>query len=104
MLLNMYLKEMKDMLRDRRTLLLSIALPILLLTGLTLFYEKLMSDDQEKAYTLAVSHNIKDEVHSLLSQNPNIEVKAFSNPAEAVQEGQAMITKERLDFLQTNYF
>ncbi|MFE4353198.1 hypothetical protein ACFVSS_21985 [Peribacillus butanolivorans] len=38
MFLNMYMKEMKDALRDRRTLILSVLLPILLLTGLTLFY------------------------------------------------------------------
>lgn len=37
MFLNMYVKEMKEALRNRRTLILSVLLPILLLTGLTLF-------------------------------------------------------------------
>ena len=41
MLLKIYFKEMKDSFRDRRTLLLTVLLPIIMMTGLTFFYEKL---------------------------------------------------------------
>ncbi|KEZ53347.1 hypothetical protein [Metabacillus indicus] len=44
MLLNCYLKEMKDCFRDSRTLILTVLLPIILMTGLTLFYERMVSD------------------------------------------------------------
>ncbi|MGW6298298.1 ABC transporter permease [Peribacillus butanolivorans] len=89
MFLNMYVKEMKEALRDRRTLILSVFLPILLLTGLTLFYESLMTTDENETYTLAVDPSFSKDGKALLSDFPQIEVKSFDNPTKAIEEGKA---------------
>ncbi|MGD6902394.1 ABC transporter permease [Bacillus infantis] len=89
MLRNIYIKEMKDILRDRRTLLLSVLLPILLLTGLTLFYEKMMSDDGSETYTLAISDAAGEEALELVSGIPNLKVSGYANPGKAVKDGKA---------------
>ncbi|MGM9955954.1 MAG: ABC transporter permease, partial [Peribacillus sp.] len=89
MFLNMYIKELKEALRDRRTLLLSVFLPILLLTGLTLFYESMMATDEEETHTLAVDPSFTTDAKSLLKDFPQIDVQSFQNPTDAVQDGKA---------------
>ena len=89
MFLNMYIKEMKEALRDRRTLLLSVFLPILLLTGLTLFYESMMSTDEDETHTLAVDPSFSEDGKTLLKEFPQINVQSFENPTDAVQDGEA---------------
>ena len=89
MFLNMYIKELKEALRDRRTLLLSVFLPILLLTGLTLFYESMMATDEEETHTLAVDPSFSTDAKSLLKDFPQIDVQSFKNPTDAVQDGKA---------------
>ena len=46
MLRNIYLKEMKDCFRDRRTLLRTVLFPIVMMTALTLFYDKMLSEGE----------------------------------------------------------
>jgi sodium transport system permease protein len=89
MFLDMYLKEMKEALRDRRTLILSVFLPILLLTGLTLFYESMMTTDENETYTLAVDPSFSKDAKGLLDGFNQMEVKSFDDPIKAVQEGEA---------------
>ena len=89
MFLNMYIKEMKEALRDRRTLLLSVFLPILLLTGLTLFYESMMSTDEDETHTLAVDPSFSEDGKTLLKEFPQIKVQSFENPTDAVKDGDA---------------
>jgi sodium transport system permease protein len=89
MLRKIYLKEMKDSLRDRRTLLLSVFLPMLLMTGLTLFYEKLLSDNTGDTYNLAVHSSLGSEEKSLFNKTKNLKIKEFANPEQAVKDGDA---------------
>ncbi|MFJ7939474.1 ABC transporter permease [Peribacillus sp. NPDC096622] len=89
MFLDMYLKEMKEALRDRRTLILSVFLPILLLTGLTLFYESMMNTDENETYTLAVDPSFSKDAKGLLDGLNQIQVQSFDDPIKAVQEGEA---------------
>ncbi|KOR84617.1 sodium ABC transporter permease [Bacillus sp. FJAT-22058] len=89
MFLDMYLKEMKEALRDRRTLILSVFLPILLLTGLTLFYESMMTTNANETYTLAVDPSFSKDAKGLLGGFNQIEVNSFNDPIKAVQEGEA---------------
>ncbi|MTH55500.1 ABC transporter permease subunit [Bacillus mangrovi] len=88
MFLKIYLKEMKDMLRDQRTLLLGVLVPILVLTGLTLFYEKMMNDSNVNL-TLAVSEELPQEEKALLDGTKNVTVKGFADPEKAVSDGKA---------------
>lgn len=89
MLRNIYLKEMKDSFRDRRTLLLTVFLPIIMMTGLVLFYEKLISDGAEDSFTLAVSSSITTEEETIFAGFENIELIKSTNPEETVENGEA---------------
>lgn len=89
MLRNIYIKEMKDSFRDRRTLLLSVFLPIIMMTGLVLFYEKLGSDGGDDSFTLAVSSTITAEEESIFAALENIELVKSANPEETLEDGDA---------------
>lgn len=89
MLRKIYLKEMKDSFRDRRTLLLTVFFPILMMTGLTFFYESLVSDGDEVEYSLAVHSSINSEEESIVSAFENIRLVSSENPEDAVLEGEA---------------
>lgn len=89
MLLNCYLKEMKDCFRDSRTLILTVLLPIILMTGLTLFYERMVSGGEEDTYTLAVEETINQAEAELFTPLKNVELVKTGNPEEAVKEGDA---------------
>lgn len=89
MLLNIYLKEMKDSFRDRRTLLLTVFLPIIMMTGLTLFYENMVSDGEGEEYKLAVENSITPEVESIFVPFENISLLKSDNPEMTVESGEA---------------
>ncbi|MCM3216579.1 ABC transporter permease [Niallia taxi] len=89
MFLNIYLKELKDSFRDKRTLLLTVFLPIIIMTLLTLFYEKLVSEGEGESYQLAVAANLPEEIRTSLLANSSIELVEEKNPEEALQNGEA---------------
>lgn len=91
MLLKIYLKEMKDCFRDRRTLILTVFLPIIMMTALTLFYEKLVSDGDNETFTLAVSSSITSEEENIFSGFENVEIIKSPAPQEAVENGDAQV-------------
>ncbi len=84
-----FLKEMKDSFRDRRTLVLTVLLPVIMMTGLTLFYENMISGDEEKTYTLAVETDIAPEEEGILSSIENIEMVKVEDIEETLAEGDA---------------
>ncbi|MHC0038047.1 ABC transporter permease [Pseudoneobacillus sp. C159] len=89
MLRNIYKKEMKDSFRDRRTLLLTVLLPIIMMTGLVLFYEKLVSDGTDEVLKLAVSEDFSSADESLFTGMDNIELVKSANPEATLEEGDA---------------
>ncbi|WP_249869558.1 ABC transporter permease [Oceanobacillus saliphilus] len=89
MLRNIYIKEMKDSFRDRRTLLLTVFLPIIMMSVLTIFYESLISTDEGQTFTLAIESSISVEEESLLTDYANIEIVKADDPAAIVREGEA---------------
>lgn len=89
MFLNIYLKELKDCFRDRRTLLLTVLLPIVMMTGLTLFYENMISDEEGKSYKLAVDESFGNEEQAIFAGFENIEIIKATDPEEALKEGKA---------------
>ncbi|MEK5052625.1 ABC transporter permease [Niallia sp. FSL K6-0212] len=89
MLFKLFLKELKDSFRDRRTLLLSVFLPIIMMTGLILFYEKLVSSDEGDTYQLAIPTNINEEMKANLAAYTNIELIDSDNPEKMVKDGDA---------------
>jgi len=90
MLLKIYLKEMKDCFRDSRTLLLTVLLPIIMMTGLTLFYEKMISDGEGETYTLAVENSFDTKHEEIFAGFDTIELVRSANPEETLQDGEAV--------------
>ncbi|CAG9620222.1 ABC transporter permease [Sutcliffiella rhizosphaerae] len=98
MLLKIYLKEMKDSFRDRRTLLLTVLLPIVMMSGLVLFYENMLSDGEGKTFTLAVNDGFGGQEEALFIGMDNIEFIKSANPEAVLEEGDAqaaLVLEER---------
>ncbi|MCD5325758.1 MULTISPECIES: ABC transporter permease [Pontibacillus] len=91
MIWNMYVKEMKDVFRDRRTLLMIVFLPLILLSGLVFFYESLMNDDKSETYTVAIPSELSEEGKAFFSDMPTIELDVFDDPKGIVDEGEASV-------------
>ncbi|NMH73469.1 ABC transporter permease [Bacillus sp. RO2] len=89
MLRKIYVKEMKDSFRDRRTLLLTVLLPIVMMTGLVLFYESMLSDGEGETYSLAVNETFGTEEEALFAGIENIEFVKTADPEAVLEEGDA---------------
>lgn len=55
------LKELKDVIRDKRSLTLLILVPLLMMTALVFFYDKMLSNDDDKTFTIAVHETVDAE-------------------------------------------
>ncbi|OXS57846.1 sodium ABC transporter permease [Bacillus sp. DSM 27956] len=101
MLLSIYLKELKDSFRDRRTLLLTVFLPIFMMSGLVFFYENMVSGGEGETYALAVDSNVSKDVTQIFSGNETIELVNTDDPRKAVEEGEALVAMiVSSDFIQ----
>ncbi|MFT4413942.1 ABC transporter permease [Fredinandcohnia humi] len=89
MLRKIYIKELKDSFRDRRTLLLTVLLPIIMMTGMTFFYESLISDGEGETFNLAVQDTAAADMEQVFSGFENIELIPSSDPEAALEEGDA---------------
>ncbi len=89
MLRKIYFKEMKDSFRDKRTLLLTVLLPIVMMTGLVLFYESMLSDGDGEVFTLAVNESFGVQEEALFVGVDNIEFVKAADPEAVVGDGDA---------------
>jgi sodium transport system permease protein len=89
MLRNIYIKEMKDSFRDRRTLLLTVLLPIIMMTGLVLFYESMLSDGSEDTYELTINESLGSKEEALFAGIENIELVKAADPEKVLSDGDA---------------
>ncbi|MDR4887640.1 ABC transporter permease [Fredinandcohnia sp. QZ13] len=89
MLRKIYIKELKDCFRDRRTLILTVLLPILMMSGMTFFYENMMSDGEGETYQLAIEESSMDEGERILSGVENVDLIKSSNLEQSIQDGDA---------------
>ncbi|MCG5102837.1 ABC transporter permease [Oceanobacillus alkalisoli] len=87
MLFKIYKKEMIDSFRDKRTLLLTVLLPILMMSALTFFYESLISDGENETYTLAVEEGLSTGQETILGTMDNVELLRTENPEQAFIDG-----------------
>ncbi|WP_335872647.1 ABC transporter permease [Bacillus sp. 2205SS5-2] len=90
LLLNIYLKELKDSFRDRRTLILTVLLPIFMMSGLVFYYENMVSEDEGESYALAVDSSLSKEVSDLFIDYDTIELVKSSDPEKSLEEGEAL--------------
>ncbi|MFC5734743.1 ABC transporter permease [Cytobacillus gottheilii] len=89
-MLNILKKELKDSFRDQRTLLLTVLLPLVLMSGLVFFNENLLSPYEEDVYEVAVQDAQYPLVQKLLADNENLHISAVDNVKETIEEGNAV--------------
>lgn len=86
---NILKKELKDSFRDSRTLLLTVLLPILLMSGLVFFYENLMSKDEGETYKVVVEKEQFDFIKGILANNENLKVIKVQDVEKKLEKGEA---------------
>ena len=84
-----FLKEMTDALRDRKTLLLTVLIPLLTMLGLVFFYESMIADPGDKAYTVAINEQLPAEMNQMIKEVKNLNLETFDDPQQAVKDGEA---------------
>lgn len=83
-----FLKEMTDALRDRKTLILTVLIPLLTMLGLVFFYESMIADPGDKTYTVAVNEKLPSEMNQMIKEVKNIKLETFDDPQQAVKDGE----------------
>ncbi|WP_226669929.1 ABC transporter permease [Metabacillus litoralis] len=86
-----FIKELKDSVRDRKTIFLSVLLPILFNVGLLFFLENVMMNDQVEQVTVAVDSNSDPVVISWLQELKELEVELVEDPVKVVKDGEALV-------------
>ncbi|MGM7637323.1 ABC transporter permease [Bacillus sp. Hm123] len=88
-----FLKEMKDVLRDKRSITLLIVLPLVMMSTLTFFYEKMLSmHDDNTEFTLAIEPNLDSTfVTQLETLIPDANIKKTNEMKQAVEEKEVQI-------------
>ncbi|MCL1694407.1 MULTISPECIES: ABC transporter permease subunit [unclassified Lysinibacillus] len=94
MLFNIYLKELKDCFRDRRTLLLTVVLPIVLMTCFVFVLEQFASHGKNEVYTVAVKQPFDEADRDIFANYKNLEFIEVNDPKSAVIDGRAIIGLE----------
>ena len=79
-----YKKEMKDSIRDQKTLFLSVFIPMLFSIGLIFFMEKIFFGDTEEILPVAVDANIDEAVQEWVSDTEGIKVIVTEDPVQQV--------------------
>ncbi|MER2000179.1 MAG: ABC transporter permease subunit [Lysinibacillus sp.] len=87
---NILKKELKDSFRDGRTLVLTVVLPLLLMSGLVFFYENLMSTDEEEVYEVVVEQAQYEFLTTLLEGNDSLEVTVVEDVEKTLEDGKAV--------------
>ncbi|MFB8733049.1 hypothetical protein ACEQPO_01460 [Bacillus sp. SL00103] len=59
---------MTDALRDRKTLLLTVLIPLLTMLGLVFFYESMIADPGDETYTVAVNEQLPTEMNQMIKE------------------------------------
>ncbi|MDH2453765.1 MULTISPECIES: ABC transporter permease [Priestia] len=90
MIWHIYKKELIDCLRDRKTIIFSVLIPILLNVGIIFFADKMMARDQTDSMSVAVTKNSDASVIDWLKNDDNIKVIESKNPLSAVEQGKAL--------------
>jgi sodium transport system permease protein len=95
---NILKKELKDSFRDQRTLLLTVFLPLILMSALVFFYEKMLSPNEDEIYPVAVKEEQSAFLKQLLTSYNNIDLIIVEDIRESVDAGDVVAA---VDFEKT---
>lgn len=84
---NILKKELLETFRDQRTLLLTVLLPLILMSALVFFYERMMAPADDETYRVAVAPAQHALVAQLFSDVDTIELIARDDVQQAVEQG-----------------
>lgn len=98
---HVYLKEMKDALRDRKTIILSVMLPILFNIAIIFFMDKVMMNETVEEVKAAVSQTADTEVIDWIEQAEGVTVVKAKDPVQSVKDGETVVGIEvPADFME----
>jgi len=102
MIWTVFKKEILDSLRDYRTVILGVLVPIIVMFAMTLFIENVaVKTPRIDSIQTAVSSEMPEEAAGLLSQIPHLIIEKTNNPIQSVAEGKQQIAIEvESDFKQ----
>lgn len=87
-----FLKEMKDVLRDKRSITLLVLLPLLMMMALTIFYDKILTSHSDKSFQVGVEKAADREfIDQLETYLPDATIKEYADVQKAVEEKEAQI-------------
>lgn len=87
-----FLKEMKDVLRDKRSITLLILLPVFMMSALTLFYDKLLAAEHDVEFIMAVEEGTDETlIEQLGSYMPTLTIEVHPDVQKAVEEKDVQI-------------
>src|SRR5690625_6681723 len=92
MMKHVYLKEMKDSFRDRKTIFLSIIIPILFNIGIVFFMDQiLLVDRQDEKIDVSINEQDDPEVISWLKSVEKLHNVEVADPLANVKSGYSLI-------------
>lgn len=90
-------KELTDILRDKKTIIMGIIVPILLYPLLMLGFNKLAAssfDMEKKTFSIVVQDQGNSSVRELLKSQKNIKIKEVKDPDKALKDGDISLIVE----------
>jgi sodium transport system permease protein len=99
MVWRIYLKELKDALRDRKTLFLSVFVPVIMIAAMSLLYENLFFKSEEKIEetTIGISESTDEATLEWLSSLDYMKFVKTDDPLAAAEAGNVQIAMELED-------
>src|SRR5690625_2157852 len=95
MMKHVYLKEMKDSFRDRKTIFLSIIIPILFNIGIVFFMDQILLVDQlDEKIDVSINEQADPEVISWLKSVEQLHIIEVEDPLAHVKSGDSLIPFE----------
>lgn len=91
MIWHVYRKELTDSLRDKKTIMLSILLPIIFNIGILYFFDQFLSHEENNEMTVSINNSVDNAVIQWLESDPNVTVKKVSDPIKEVEEGNVLV-------------
>ena len=92
MIWNVYLKELKDAFRDRKTIFLSIIIPILFNIGIVFFIDNYIQSDKEgDSISVSINEHTDTEIINWFKGIKQLDINLSDDPLHEVKEGKAVV-------------
>ncbi|HLR15713.1 MAG TPA: ABC transporter permease [Bacillota bacterium] len=99
---HVYVKEMIDTFRDRKTLFLSVLIPIIFSIGIVFFMDHiLLADTPDKPVDVAINQTADQEVVDWIDEIDSVQLQKVSDPVQVGRDGDVLVAIDvQDDFIQ----